>query len=142
MPVQIVPPGNVGSVSENKFLFIINLNIIKTGDDTETLRKVEASIRADFKNGLPPHLQPNAKNMEYVSGSDQSRIFVASHSEFSSLHARDIQRILRERLILVHGNPFDYSYGWNLESFGQLHDVDKKISVHGEIRTLLLNILA
>lgn len=88
------------------------------GADTETLTKVEACIQADFKNGLPPHLLPSAKSITYAPGSDQSRIFVASHSEFSSLHARDIQRILRERIILVHGNPFDYNYGWDLESFG------------------------
>ena len=115
------------------FFFITHLNIIKTGDDTETLRKVEALIQADFKNGLPPHLQPNAKSMAYVPGSDQSRIFVASNSEFSSLHATDVQKILRDRLILVHGNSFDYNYGWDLESFGRLHDVDKNITVHGEI---------
>jgi hypothetical protein len=106
---------------------------MKTGDDTETLRKVEALIQADFKNGLPPHLQPNAKSMEYIPESDQSRIFVASHSEFTRLQARDVQRILRERVILVHGNPSDYNYGWDLESFGRLYDVDKKVTVHGEI---------
>lgn len=72
--------------------------------------------------------------MAYIPGSNQSRIFVAPYSEFSSLHARDIQSILRERIILVHGNPLDYSYGWDLESFGRLHDVDKKTNVHGEIR--------
>jgi hypothetical protein len=82
---------------------------------------------------LPPHLQQSAKSLAYTPGSDQSRIFVTSHAEFSSLNARDIQRILRERLILVHGNPFDYSYQWDLESFGRLFDVDKKTTVHGEI---------
>lgn len=97
----------------------------------ETLRKVEACIQAKFKNGLPPHLQENAKSLEYVPGSEQSRIFVASHLEFSRLQAREIQKILRERLILVHGNPFDYNYGWDIESFGRLHDVDKKVSVQG-----------
>lgn len=70
--------------------------------------------------------------MEYVTGSDQSRIFVASNSEFSSMHAGDIQKILRNRLILVHSNIFDYNYGWDLDSFGRLHDVDKKVSVQGE----------
>jgi hypothetical protein len=110
--------------------------LFKTGDDTETLRKVEASIQADFKNGLPPHLQPNAKTMEYLPGSDQSRIFVASHSEFSKLHARDVQRILRDRIILVHGNPLDYNYGWDLESFGRVYDVDMQTTVHGGIITL------
>jgi hypothetical protein len=103
----------------------------KTGDDTETLKKVEAAIQANFKNGLPPHLQPDAKSMTYTPG-DQSRIFVASHSEFSSLHAKDIQRILRDRLILVHGNPLDYGYGWDLESLGRVYDVDRKTNVHGE----------
>jgi hypothetical protein len=43
----------------------------------------------------------------------------------------DIQKILRERVILVHGNPIDYNYGWDLKSFGRLYDVDKKINVHG-----------
>jgi hypothetical protein len=124
-----------------KVSFSISLNVIKTGDDTDTLRKVETLIQADFKNGLPPHLQPNAKSTAYLPGSDQSRIFVASHSDFSVMHARDIQSILRDRLILVHGNPIDYSYGWDLESFGRLYDVDKKITVQGEIRITLLNLI-
>jgi hypothetical protein len=59
--------------------------------------------------------------------------FMALQSEFTRLHARDVQRILRERVILVHGNTFDYNYGWDLESFGRLYDVDKKTTVHGEI---------
>ena len=50
-----------------------------------------------------------------------------------SLHPIEIQSILRDRLILVHGNPSDYSYGWDLESFGQVHNVDRTMSVHGEI---------
>lgn len=44
---------------------------------------------------------------------------------------REVQKILRDRLILVHGNPLDYGYGWNLKSFGRLHDVDKEVTVHG-----------
>jgi hypothetical protein len=113
--------------------------LLQMGEDAETLRKVEASIQARFKNGFPPHLQPNAKSHSYIPGSDQSRIFVASHSEFLSLHARDIQRILRDRLILVHGNPLNYNYQWDLESFSLLHDVDKKITVHGEICFAFIN---
>jgi hypothetical protein len=66
-----------------------------------------------------------------VPGSDQSRIYVTSHTEFSTLSAREVQSILRQRFILVHGNPFDYNYGWDLESFGRLYDVDKKTNVHG-----------
>ena len=49
------------------------------------------------------------------------------------LHDQDVQRILRERLILVHGNTFDYNYGWDLKSFGRLHDVDKMMTVHGKV---------
>ena len=102
-------------------------------DDCRTLKKLEERIRADFKNGAPPHLQPSAQDLNYVPGSDQSRIYVTSHSNFASLHAQDIQRILRERLILVHGVPLEYDYGWDLESFGRLYDVDKKTNVHGMI---------
>jgi hypothetical protein len=93
---------------------------------------LEARIQADFKNGLPPHLQPNARNLEYIPGSEQSRIYVTSHSEFSKLHDKDVQRILRHRLILVHGNPIGYDYGWDLESFARIYDVDKTANVHGE----------
>ena len=103
------------------------------GDDTETLRKVEALIQAEFKNGLPPHLHSNAKSLSYSPGTDQSRIFIASHLECKRLHARDVQKILHEHVILVHGNPLDYSYGWDLDSFGHRYDVDRKTMVYGEI---------
>ena len=57
---------------------------------------------------------------------------MASHSEFLSLMAGDIQKILRQQIILVHRNPIDYNYDWDLESFSQLYDVDKTTTVHGE----------
>jgi hypothetical protein len=79
--------------------------------------------------------------MTYSPGSDQSRIFVASHSEFTDLQDQDVQTILRERLILVHGTPLDYNYGWNLKSFGRLHDVDKEITINGEIVTPFYDLL-
>ena len=70
--------------------------------------------------------------MSYSPGSDQLQIFVASHSEFTRLCDKDIQNILHERIVLVHGNSFDYSNGWDLESFGRLYDVDKKATIQGE----------
>ena len=100
---------------------------------------MEASIQADFKNGLPPHFQPDANSLTYVHGSDQSRIFMTFHSDFLSLHAKVIQSILWDRLILVHRNPLDYNYEWDLESFGEVHDVDVNTTVHGEIGILLSN---
>jgi hypothetical protein len=68
-----------------------------------------------------------------MSNTEQSGIFVSSYSDFKRLDARDIQRILRDRLILVHGNPSDYEYGWNLESFGRLYDVSRNVTVQGEL---------
>lgn len=126
---------------EKVFFSIVSISILsQTGDDTETLNKLEARIQAGFQDGLPPHLQSSAKSMTYTPGSNQSRIFVASHSEFSSLDPREVQQILRERLILVHDTPFDYQYGWDLQSFGRLHDVDKKITVNGEICLPFFNV--
>lgn len=109
------------------------LNIInKTGDDTDTLRKVEARIKDGFRDGLPPHLQLNASSLEYEPGSDQSRIFVSSYADFSDMDSADIQGVLRQRVILVHGHAFDCNYGWDLASMGRLYDVDKKVSVLGK----------
>jgi hypothetical protein len=121
-------------VSSNTFLSSpLLLNILnQTGDDTDTLRKVEAKIQAQFQGGLPPHLLPNASSTEYVAGSGQSRIFVSSQSEFSRLETAEVQRILRQRLILVHGHTFEYNYGWDLPSLARLHDVDKMVSVLGK----------
>jgi hypothetical protein len=133
IPVQITPPGNVDSVRGNFLIQKRSSNIIKMTDDCLTLSKLEERIQADFKNGAPPHLQQSARDLNYVPGSDQSRIYVTSHSNFTSIHPRDIQRILRERLILVHDIPLEYDYGWDLESFGHHYDVDKKTNVHGMI---------
>jgi hypothetical protein len=115
------------------------LNINQTGDDTDTLRKVEARIRADFREGLPPHLRPEASSLKYVPGSDQSRIFVSSFSDFSHLEPLQIQAILRQRAVLVHGHTFDYNYAWDLPSFGRLYDVDKMVSVLGKFLFSLVN---
>jgi hypothetical protein len=114
-------------------------NVNQTGDDTDTLRKVEACIKAGFRDGLPPHLQRNASSLEYTPGSDQSRIFVSSYSDFSRLSSVDIQGVLRQRLILVHGHPFDYDYSWDLPSMGRLHDVDMKVSVLGKSLSYFVN---
>jgi hypothetical protein len=47
------------------------------------------------------------------------------------------QGILRDRLILVHGHPFDHNYGWDLPSLGRLYDVDKKVDVLGKENVLI-----
>ena len=135
IPVQIVPPGNIESVSRKGSLSWDQFRLwyFKTGDDTETLKKVERVIQSKFVDGRPPHLQPNARNLRYVPGSDQSRIFVTSHSDFSRLEDREVQRILRERIILVHDNPLGYDYKWDLKSFARLYDVEKKTTIHGEM---------
>ena len=96
------------------------------------MSQVEASIQSKFKNGLPPHLQPDAKSKTYIPRLEQSRIFITSHSEFKTIHSSEIQNILRDHQVLVHGNPLYYDYGWDLESFGQVHNVDRKMVVHGE----------
>lgn len=112
-------------------LFVVLLIFTKTGDNTQTLKKVEALIQASIKNGpgYPPHLQEDAKSLSYLPGSDQSRIFVSSDKDFLKLQAREVQRILRERVILVHGISFEESYKWDLESFGRLFDVDQNVTV-------------
>ena len=108
------------------------LTLLQTGADTKTLKKVKACIQAKFKDGLPPHLLPSAKDMTYIPRSDQSCIFVTLNSEFLTLPAKDVQSIFWKQVILVNENTFDHNYIWDPESFGWLHDIDKKVTVQGE----------
>ena len=40
---------------------------------------------------------------------------------------------------MVHDNPLDYDYKWDLKSFARLYDVEKKTTIHGEMKILLQN---
>lgn len=105
---------------------------MKTGLDAETLRLLEQRVQEGFVDGLPPHLLPSARSLQYTPKSDQSRFFVSPHSEYMNLTSHQILGVLSQRHILVHGHPFDHDYGWNLESFARLYDVDRPTTVHGE----------
>lgn len=67
-----------------------------------------------------------------MARSDQSRFFVSPHSEYVTLTSEEILGVLRHRNIIVHGHPVTYDYGWDLNSFGRLYDVDKKTTIQGE----------
>lgn len=105
---------------------------MKTGVDAETLRRLESRVQDGFVDGLPPHLLPSARDLAYAADSGQSRFFVSPHSEYITLTPREIMGVLRHRHIIVHGHPFNDHYGWNLDSFARLYDVDRLTTVHGE----------
>jgi hypothetical protein len=106
--------------------------MVKTGVDAETLQQLETRVREGFVDGLPPHLLSSARGLVYTPESNQSRFFVAPHQEYLKLTPQEILGVFRDRHILVHGHPFDHEYGWNLDSFGRLYDVDAITTVHGE----------
>lgn len=115
--------------------------MLKTGVDAETLRRLEKRVQEGFVDGVPLHLLPSAGSLAYAAKSDQSRFFVTPHSEYMHLSPQTILNVLRHRHILVHGHPLDHQYGWNLESFARLYDVDKKTTVHGEAKFISIVIL-
>ena len=88
-------------------------------------------MKEGFVDGVPPHLLLSARSLSYKAKSHQSRFFVASHSEYINLTPQTILGVLRERHIIVHSHPFNHEYGWNLDSFARLYDVDKPTTVHG-----------
>lgn len=107
---------------------------MKTGIDAETLRLLERRVQEGFVDGVPPHLLPNARSLAYTAHSNQSRFFVSPHSEYKELSPQQILGVLRDRHIIVHGHPFEHTYGWNLATFARLYDVDRTTTVHGEIK--------
>jgi hypothetical protein len=114
---------------------------VKTGADAETLRRLESRVREQFVDGLPPHIWPSARSLTYSDHCNQSRFFVASHSEYLRLTPQQILGVFRDRNIIVHGHPFNHEYGWNLETFGRLYDIDKLTTVQGERRFTLIVML-
>lgn len=101
------------------------------GADAETLRQLEIRVQEGFVDGVPPHLLSSATSLIYTPNSNQSRFFVAPHSEYIQLNQQQILGVLRQRNIIVHGQSFNHEYGWNLESFARLYDVDRMTTVHG-----------
>jgi hypothetical protein len=49
--------------------------------------------------------------------------------------------VLHERHIIVHSHPFNHQYGWNLDSFAHLYNIDKLTTVHGEANFIPIVIL-
>jgi hypothetical protein len=98
-------------------------------------------VQEGFIDGVPPHLLPNARSLTYTANSDQSRFFVAPHSDYINLSPQTILGVLRARHIIVHSHPLDHQYGWNLDSFARLYDVDKITTVHGEAKFISIVIL-
>lgn len=111
------------------------------GIDAETLRRLETRVQEGFIDGVPPHLLPTAQSLMYEPDSHQSRFFTAPHSEYVKLSSDTIQGVFRQRHILIHGNTFNYEYGWNLESFGRLYDVEMRTSIQGKSNFTLIIIL-
>lgn len=111
--------------------------MVKTGIDAKTLQQLETRVQARFVDGLPPHLLPSAKSLTYLPKSEQSRFFVSPHLEYIKLTPQQVLGVLRERHLIIHGHPFDHQYGWNLESFAHLYDVDRSTTVHGETKFIM-----
>ena len=109
------------------------------GVNTEMLQRLEKRVQEGFIDGVPPHLLPSARGLTYAAKSDQSCFFVAPHLEYINLTPQTILGVLRKRHIIVHGHPFDHPYGWNLDSFAHLYDIDKITTVHGEANKPHLN---
>ena len=67
-------------------------------------------------------------------------LFVALHLEYINLTPQTTLGVLCKGHIIVHSHLFDHQYGWNLDSFAHLYDIDKKL-VHGEANFIPIIIL-
>ena len=103
-----------------------------TWNQRTSLQWLEKRVQEGFIDGVPPHLLPSTRGLTYAAKSDQSRFFIAPHLKYINLTPQTILGVLCERHIIIHGHPFDHPYGWNLDSFACLYDVDKIMMVHGE----------
>ena len=107
-----------------------------TGESNQILSDFEYSV------GVAANFEPRRSSRNIQSKDKAAINYVNYVPPPKSSSGKKKLAILRDQLILVHRNPLDYNYRWDLESFGEVHDVDMNTMVHGEIGILLSNAFA
>ena len=110
------------------------------GVDAKMLWWLEKQVREGFIDGVPPHLLPSTRSLTYADHSDQFHFF-ALHSEYINWTPQTVPGVLPKRHIIVHSHPFDHQYGWNLDGFAHLYNINKIMTVYSEANFIPIIIL-
>lgn len=98
--------------------------------DVPLVQKISTGVKSLFdKDGVPPHRLP-AASLETVGGkTSQSSIFRVEYSRFITMDTPTIQRIFRDRHILVTNVPSTGAVAFDREGLQMLADVDELVTI-------------
>jgi hypothetical protein len=100
--------------------------------DHETLHAIQTSVEEGYINGIPKHHLLSAFNEENTKGA--SCIFICSYSEYIDLPIPRLQKIMRDRHILITNVPIS-GIRFNLNGLQTIGDVHEKRSIQSELET-------
>lgn len=89
-----------------------------------------SSVKRGYVDGLPPHRRPEARNIEYTGGT-QSRIFVVDFKDFTNMEPAILQRIHRDRHILVINVEQGRQVKFDERGLGMLAPLDQPVQFQG-----------
>jgi hypothetical protein len=87
-------------------------------------------VEQGYVDGKPLHHLPSARDREWAQG--QSRIFVVEYDEYSRMSTQEVQRIFRDRHILVINQPDRENGEFGLKALSMLGHLDADLEMQGE----------
>lgn len=98
--------------------------------DIPLLQKIIDNSKRHYKDGVPLHRHRSARSVAFDSSS--SCVFVTTAKEMRRMSAIDIQRIFRDRHILLLDVEPTQDWAFDLESLGRLAPCDLERQLQGE----------
>jgi hypothetical protein len=96
--------------------------------DYEILNKINQVVTSRFVNGSPLHRLPSARALEYDPKG--SSVFVCEWSDFQKHDAATVQRIFRDRHVLIRNGPVE-KVEFSLEGLEVLGSLSAEVNVQG-----------
>ena len=99
--------------------------------ENQLLRSLQASVEALYVHDRPLHHLDGARRLEF-NGSDRqhSSVFVVEYDDFVNMNAAALQRVFRDRHILVLNTPSEIQE-FSLESLCKLGSIDQVRQIQG-----------
>lgn len=120
---------DANSVSFPQALILGNIYLMRVRQgrfDIKLVRKIAAMVENRFKDGKPPHHQPEASQRTYHAGSD---IFTVDCKAFNAMELSEIHEIHRDRHLLVRGVDPGRPTKFDEEGLQKLRDIDAPVQI-------------
>ena len=89
-------------------------------EEAAVLKNVQTLVEKSYVDGRPKHHLESARDLTYKP--DSSIFFLVDHADFMKMSSEDIQRIAKDRNIVVQNVPQE-NFDWSKETLAKLGDL-------------------